>query len=130
MSNQPRFAFTKIFVDDLEVESDFYTAVFDMTVKARLNLGEGDDALEEIILSTARSDDSNFILWRYLRRPTPLPGEATLGFTVEDVEDIARRVENAGGSILQPPKTVPEAGVSVAFVTDPENHVLEIVQYL
>ncbi|ABH00050.1 conserved hypothetical protein (plasmid) [Rhodococcus jostii RHA1] len=130
MSTDPRFAFIKIFVDDLVTEAVFYTSTFGMSEKARLAFGEGADALEEIILTTARDDDSNFILWRYLERSTPPAGEATLGFTVADVEDIARKAEINGGSIVQPPKTMPEAGVAVAFIADPEGHVIEVVQYL
>ncbi|WP_020109221.1 VOC family protein [Nocardia sp. 348MFTsu5.1] len=130
MGNEPRFAFTKIFVDDLDAEAHFYTITFGMGEKARLKFGEGKDALEEIILTTARDDDSNVILWRYLERPTPPAGEATLGFTVSNVAEIVRRAEVGGGSIIQPPKTIPEAGVEMAFITDPEGHVLEVVQYL
>ena len=41
MGNEPRFAFTKIFVDDLDAEAHFYTTTFGMGEKARLKFGEG-----------------------------------------------------------------------------------------
>ncbi|WP_239450663.1 VOC family protein [Gordonia terrae] len=124
-----RFAFTKIFVDDLDREASFYVTVFGLTQKARLNFGEGVDGLEEIILTSARGDDSNLILWRYAERATPPAGEATIGFTVTDLDVVVRSVSTNGGSVVQTPKHIPEAKATVAFVADPEGHVLEIVQF-
>ena len=130
MTSDKRFAFTKIFVDDLDKEATFYISTFGMSEKARLEMGEGENALEEIILTSGRGDDSSFILWRYLERVSPPAGEATLGFNVADVEAIVRAAESNGGSVVQPATTIPEAGVVVAFVMDPEGHTLEIVQDL
>ena len=125
-----RFAFTKVFVNDLDTEAAFYLSTFDMTEKARLSFGAGSDALEEVILKTEHGDDSSFILWRYLERQTPSPGEATLGFAVADIHDTILRVKANGGSVVQDANKMPEAGVAVAFVADPEGHLLEIVQNL
>jgi len=41
MSSDKRFAFTKIFVDDIEAQSSFYRAVFEMREKGRLTVGTG-----------------------------------------------------------------------------------------
>ena len=130
MSSAPRFAFTKIFVDDVDKEAAFYIAALGMNQKTRIELGEGDGALEEVILTSGEGDGSSFILWRYLFRTTPPPGEATMGFDVDDAEDTVRKVQANGGSIVEPIRTITEAGVAVAFVADPEGHVLEIVQNL
>lgn len=124
-----RFAFTKIFVDDLDAESAFYMATFGLTLKARLQFDEGADALDEVILTSGRGDDSSFILWRYAERATPPAGEATIGFTVRDLDDVIEKACANGGSIIQPARVIPEANATVAFVADPEGHVLELVQF-
>ena len=128
MGTGTRFAFTKIFANDVTSLADFYVATLGLTVKARLDLGEGMDAIEEIILTSGRDDDSSLILWRYLERATPTPGEAVLGFNVPDIEETLRLAELAGGSVAEPPKEYTEMRVIVAFVNDPEGHLLEIVQ--
>ncbi|KDE12223.1 VOC family protein [Rhodococcus aetherivorans] len=130
MSSDTRFAFTKIFVDDVAAEAAFYRAALGMTEKARLTIGEGEDAVEEIILTTRRGDDSSLILWRYVERPTPAPGEAVLGFNVPDVENTVLAVERAGGTAERPVEKMPDLGFVTAFVKDPEGHLLELVQNL
>jgi lactoylglutathione lyase len=130
MSITSRFAFTKIFVDDLDAESAFYQSTFGLSEKTRYASGEGAEAVEQILLTSAHSDDSDFILWRYFDRPTPAPGESTAGFAVADLDDTVRRVTSNGGSVTEPPKVVVEAGVKVAMFADPEGHIIEVIQYL
>lgn len=125
-----RFTFTKIFVDDIEAQAAFYRAAFDMREKNRLTVGEGRDAVEEIILNSDRGDDSSLIMWRFIERPTPSPGESVLGFNVPDVEDPLRAVREAGGTVDTPIKRMPDVGFTAAFVKDPEGHLIEIVQNL
>ncbi|MEE2031115.1 VOC family protein [Rhodococcus chondri] len=130
MSSDTRFAFTKIFVDDIEKQAAFYRAAFEMTEKNRLTVGTGRDAVQEIILTSGRGDDSSLIVWRYIERPTPPPGEAVLGFNVPDVAATVRAVEEAGGTVDTPIEQMPDIGFAVAFVKDPEGHLIEIAQNL
>lgn len=130
MSSDKRFAFTKIFVDDIEAQASFYRAVFEMREKGRLTVGTGRDAVEEIILTSGRDDDSSLIVWRYPERPTPPPGEAVIGFNVPHIEDTVRAVEAAGGIVHTEVEQMPELGFAVAFVKDPEGHLIEIAQNL
>lgn len=130
MTSTTRFAFTKVFVTDLDAQASFYKSVFDLTEKARIVVGEGADAIEEVLLTTGRGDDSTLGLWRYRNRATPVPGEATVGFDVCDAHETIRRVEGAGGAVVEPVQGMPEHGVLVGFVTDPEGHLIEIVQSL
>ena len=62
--------------------------------------------------------------------PVEVAGVIVRQATLHNFEDIARKAEINGGSIVQPPKTMPEAGVAVAFIADPEGHLIEVVQYL
>jgi predicted enzyme related to lactoylglutathione lyase len=128
MTDSTRFAFTKVFVDDLSAEASFYCSIFGLKEKARLSVGEGADALEEVILTSGRGDDSSLVLWRYLARATPTPGEATVGFNVSDIHSTVKRVTESGGRVVELPNELPGHGVLYSFVTDPEGHLIEIVQ--
>jgi lactoylglutathione lyase len=130
MTNSTRFAFTKVFVEDLQAQTSFYTAVFGLAESAHISVGEGADALEEVILTSGRADDSSFILWRYLERPTPTPGEVAVGFNVTDVLETVRRLVDHGGRVVEAPREIAGHGVLVAFANDPEGHLIEIVQKL
>ena len=125
-----RFAFTKIFVEDIEAEADFYAAVFGMKEKNRLTVHKGEDTVEEIILTSGWDDDSSLIVWRFVGRPTPPAGESVLGFNVTDVHATVRAVEKAGGTVDTPVEEMPDIGFAVAFVKDPEGHLIEITQNL
>lgn len=124
------FRFTKILVDDTEAQFSFYSSVLGMTEKYRVKQGVDDDALEEIIMTSAHGGDPALVLLHYLNRPTPPPGEAVLGFNVTDLDAAVRAARTAGGTVATPRKELPEFGISVAFVEDPEGHRLELVQRL
>ncbi|MGW9131907.1 VOC family protein [Streptomyces sp. NPDC055681] len=130
MSNDARFHFTKILVTDPEAQFAFYSSVLGMAEKYRVRNGEGDNALEEIIMTPAGGGDPTLVLLHYLNRPKPTPGEAVLGFSVPDLEATVRQAVAAGGTVAVPPKAMPEFGISVAFVLDPEGHRLELIQPL
>ncbi|MBF6245599.1 VOC family protein [Nocardia elegans] len=124
------FRFSKILVENTEAQFGFYSSVLGMIEKYRVRTGEGDDALEEIIMTSAHGGDPALVLLHYLNRPAPRPGEAVLGFDVDDVEAVVRAAEKAGGTVAAPPKEMPEFGIVVAFVEDLEGHRLELVQRL
>ncbi|MCD2112918.1 VOC family protein [Rhodococcus rhodochrous] len=130
MDTGTRFAFTKIFVENIQAEADFYAAAFGMKEKNRLTVGRGNDAVEEIILTSGRGDDSSLIVWRYVERPTPPLGESVLGFNVTDIAATVRAVEEAGGTVDTPIEEMPDIGFAVVFVKDPEGHLIEIAQNL
>jgi predicted enzyme related to lactoylglutathione lyase len=48
-----------------------------------------------------------------------------LVFETDDVDAFVGRAVAAGGSVQQPTTNLPDFGLSFAFVTDPEGHVLE-----
>lgn len=130
MTHDARFRFSKILVTDTEAQFAFYSAVLGMKEKYRFRHGEGDDALEEIIMTSAAGGDPTLVLLHYLNRPKPTPGEAVLGFNVPNLDDTVRRAVAAGGTLTEKPYEVPEFKIQVAFVLDPEGHRLELVQTL
>jgi predicted enzyme related to lactoylglutathione lyase len=124
-----RFAFTKLLVGDLEAEAAFYSTVLGLVTKHRVSGGEGIDAREEVILCAVGHEEPSLVLLHRPHQARPEPGETVLGFVVDDVERVAQAAEGAGGAVRVAPKTVPQAGVTVAQVEDPEGHLVELLQH-
>jgi lactoylglutathione lyase len=134
------FGFTKLVVRDLEWMAAYYCEVFDLHAVKRVR-GEriGDEEIDEIVLSPDPSAPwGSLVLLRYVGRAVGRdvgraaapPGELILGFTTSDLPALLERVKKAGGRIHAPVKEMPEIGIRVAFATDPEGHLSELVQLL
>src|SRR5215469_8875622 len=108
MGDTARFHFTKLLVGDPDALSGFYAAVFGMKEKYRVAQGEGNDALEEIIMTNGAGGDPTLVLLHYVNRPTPAPGEAVIGYTVTDLESTVHVAEAAGGTVEEPPREMPQ----------------------
>jgi predicted enzyme related to lactoylglutathione lyase len=54
----------------------------------------------------------------------------TIYVEVEDVRSYVAKAVGLGGSIVAPPYDVPDRGITIAFVADPEGHVVGISQGL
>lgn len=124
------FAFTKLIVHDLEKMAVFYRDVYGLHAVNRVR-GEsiGGEEIDEIMLSPdPKATWSTLVLLRYLGRGPSPNGEGILGFTTSDLPALLERVRAAGGGITAPIKEMPELGVRVAFATDPEGHLAELVQ--
>ncbi|SFT00011.1 VOC family protein [Saccharopolyspora flava] len=126
MLDSPRYGFTKIVVNDLDAEFAFYRAVLGRVERTRYEF----DTLAEILMTSPGGTDQSLGLLHFKGKPAPTPGSSVLGFQTADIEDTVRRAEEAGGTVTEPPKEIPEVGVKVAFVQDPEGHVLELVEQL
>jgi predicted enzyme related to lactoylglutathione lyase len=71
---------------------------------------------------------SALVLLKYLGRKPPPNGEVILGFTTDDLPALMERVTKAGGRVTAPIEEMPQRKIRVAFVTDPEGHLAELVQ--
>jgi predicted enzyme related to lactoylglutathione lyase len=126
------FAFTKLVVHDLEKLAAFYGEVYGLHAVSRLR-GEsiGREEIDEIMLSPdPQAAFGSFVLLKYPGRAPSPTGEVILGFTTDDLAALLDRVRAAGGSVHAPIKEMPELGLRVAFATDPEGHLAELVQML
>lgn len=130
MSQKAHFGFTKLIVQDLDRCADFYKEVCGLTEIARVSAAVNDRKIDEILFAPTGEGTATFVLWKWLDRDTPVTDEVILGFQTEDVAAFVDRVQAAGGSIVQPITDMPEHGVKVAFVYDPENHLIEVVEML
>lgn len=123
-------AFTKLIVHDLEKLAAFYRDAYGLHAVQRVR-GEriGDEAIDEIMLSAdPAAVYGSLVLLQYLGRGAPPNGEVILGFTTDDLPALLERVRAAGGAVAVPLHDMPERRIRVAFATDPEGHLAEIVQ--
>jgi predicted enzyme related to lactoylglutathione lyase len=126
------FSFTKLVVHDLEKMAAFYGEVYGLHPVKRVS-GEriGSEEIDEIMLSPdPTAAYGSLVLLKYIGRGPSLTGELILGFTTTDLPALLDRLRTEGGAVLAPIKEMPELHVRVAFATDPEGHVAELVQVL
>jgi len=125
----PSFAFTKLVVHDLEKAAAFYRDVFGLHAVNRVREKIGAEEIDEIMLSPdPKAAWGPLVLLRYVDRGPSPNGESILGFTTDDLPALLERLETAGGRIAAPIKEMPELRIRVAFATDPEGHLAELVQ--
>ena len=124
------FGFTKLVVHDLEALAAFYREVYGLHAVRRVR-GEsiGDEQIDEIMLSA--DPDAMYgtlVLLAYPGRGPSPSGEVILGFTTNDLPALLERLAAAGGGVHAPIKSLPELKLRVAFATDPEGHLAELVE--
>ena len=125
------FSFTKLVVGDLDEMAAFYRRVYELEEVRRVRDEIGEEAIDEIVLgSGGEMAPGSLILLRFVDRPPSRNGEVLLGFTTDDLPGLLERVVAAGGRIHAEMKEIPEMKLRVAFATDPEGHLAELVQML
>jgi lactoylglutathione lyase len=123
------FGFTKLQVNDLESSAAFYSAVCDLTELARVDGEIEGRPIREIMYHPTGDGGATFVLLQFLDKPGA-GNDVILGFQTEDLRDFVARALAAGGTLVDPIKSLPEHGVMVAFVRDVEGHLLEVVELL
>jgi predicted enzyme related to lactoylglutathione lyase len=125
------FSFTKLVVDDLDRMAAYYVEVFDLHVTGRLLLEPGaiGERIEEVFLCESPDDRYGaFILFKFLEREAPRDVETIVGFQTCDMDTVLARADRLGGKLAAPIKAMPELGVRVAMLLDPEGHLCELVE--
>jgi len=124
------YSFCKLIVHDLEKMAAFYRDVYGLHAVDRVR-GEsiGGEEIDEIMVSKdPNARFGSLVLLKYLGRGPSPSGELILGFTTDDLPALLERVRAAGGGVHAPIKEMPELRIRVAFATDPEGHLAELVQ--
>ncbi|MBY0400806.1 VOC family protein [Myxococcota bacterium] len=124
-------SFTKLVVDDLDRMADFYCTVFDLHPTGRMSFEKGaiGEPIEEIFLCPEPTDRyGSFVLFKFLKRAAPRDSEVILGFQTSDLTAVVERAQRCGGGLAAPIKEMPELGVRVAMLRDPEGHLCELVE--
>lgn len=123
-----QFGFSKIFVHDLDAMASFYEEVFGLIPFNRHQDVMLDRAIDEITYQSTYQGGPALTLITYLDSTGPSVGEAVQGFITTDLKALVGRAEAAGGRVPEPIHAIPDFGIRVAFVLDPEGHVNEVVQ--
>jgi catechol 2,3-dioxygenase-like lactoylglutathione lyase family enzyme len=97
---------------------------------ARVSADVNGREIDEIMLQPTAENGATLVLWKWRDRDAIVVDEVILGFQTPDVTAFVQRVRDAGGAIVQDIKDMPEHGVRVAFVTDVEGHLIEVVELL
>lgn len=123
------FGFTKAIVNDLEGMTEFYKSVFDLREVMRYEADTARGPISEVILTrTGEMMVPSLAIYKFLGRAGPIGTDSILGFTVQDAQATLDRACRSGGHLVEAVKSMPDLGVSVAFVEDPEGRLVEIVQ--
>lgn len=123
------YAFTKIIVADLAAMERFYCEALGLSVRTRIAVDKPGYTLRETVLVVGESS-TLLNLVQYLDRPCPAPGEAVVGLSVDDINAVIAAATGAGGSLVTPPVEIPDHQLKVAYIADPEGHLLELLQPL
>ena len=123
-----KFAYTILYVKDVEKSIDFYEKAFGFSrkfVTPENDYGEllvGETTLSFCSLTLANSNFKDGFIESSL---TNKPFGIEIGFTTDNVEETVKTAINAGGTILEQPKTKPWGQV-VAYVRDIDGFLIEI----
>jgi lactoylglutathione lyase len=123
-----KFAYTILYVKDVEKSIDFYEKAFGFVRKfvtpdndyGELLVGETILSFASIILANTNLSDG-FVESNLTNKPFGIE----IGFTSENVEEVVKSALSAGGTLLENPKTKPWGQV-VAYVRDIDGFLIEI----
>ena len=126
------FAFTKIVVADLNAAEQFYTRTLGLSRVTYIEFGEGLGQLQEVILTVPNgaAGAAQLNLIRYPNKPIPAPGETVIGFMVNDVDATVAAMTDAGARVTVPVVEMTDHRLKLAYVTDLDGHIIEIIQTL
>ena len=124
-------AFTKLVVHDLAKLAGFYREAYGLHAVKRVREAIAGEPIDEIMLAAdPNAAFGSLVLLSFPDRAPSPTGEVILGFVTDDLAALLERVCAAGGAVHAPPREMPELGLRVAFATDPEGHLAELVQML
>ncbi|GAB5453357.1 MAG: hypothetical protein Hals2KO_36850 [Halioglobus sp.] len=130
MSQSPKahFGFSKLLVHDLEKCATFYTAVCGLTELARVDAEIAGRPISEIMFNTTGEGAAMFVLLKFMDAE-PGNGQGVIqGFQTNDIAAFVQRAIDAGGELVDPIRDDPDHGVRVAYVSDIEENLIEVVQ--
>lgn len=126
------FAFTKIIVADLDASEQFYIQALGLSRVTYIEFGEGIGRLQEVVLAVPNdtSGGAHLQLIHYPNKPVPAPGETVIGFMVDNVDATVAAMTGAGARVTVPVMDMPDHRLKLAYVTDLDGHIIELLQAL
>lgn len=120
-------SFTKLCVGDLERSAKFYTDIIGLREAWRYDM----PGLKEVVLQTVDKPDGmslGLMLWDPPRPVVVGHEHGRIGVVTPDVEAFFDRARALGATVLEQPHAMPEVGIKVGFLADPDGYAVEVVQ--
>lgn len=124
------YSFSKTFVHDLDAMAEFYESVLGLIPFQRHEDEMFGRKIKEIMYQASYEGGPAFTMISYVDSKEPTAGEAVQGFVTQDLEAVCERAKAAGGSVPEAIREIPEFGIKVAFILDPEGHVNEVIEMM
>lgn len=123
--------FTKLCVTDIDRSAEWYESILGLREFARYRV----PGLSEVTLQSDGSDPMSTMSLTLMQwdpaKPVVVGHEhGRLGVITSDVEAYFARARSLGGRVIDEPKAMPEVGVKVGFLADPDGYAIEVVELL
>mgnify|MGYP000058090563 CR=1 FL=1 len=133
-TTQSAVLFLALNVADLDRSLDFYTRVIGMKETQRFDARTPTEPVEVVLRFDATSTGAFLLLSHSPTRQLAERADSRkefgrLALSVPAVAPLVERVRRAGYQVSIPPKAVPEAGVVIAMVTDPDGYTVEFIEF-
>ena len=133
---KPRILQIGLRVSDIEKAHEFYTKVLGLERGTQLELAPGVHEWFYNFPGQDRSGTTISLVNSPGAKPDAVKGDVdspvTLNLTVQDVKSIVAKVVAGGGRIIRPTVTRKAGGMfteDMAFITDPDGHLIEITYF-
>jgi lactoylglutathione lyase len=122
--------FTKLIVQDLDKAAAFYKSVCGLVEEGRADDQIAGRPITEVYFKADPPGTGTFTLTKFLDTPRPPVQAVILGFVAENIDAFVQRALDAGSDIIEAVQSRPEHGVKVAFVSDVEGNIIEVVELI
>lgn len=127
-----QLALVKIWASNIDAAERFYEKSLGLKRKVSLDIVSGGMAAIERIMAipSVGTGGAEIALVQYKHHEMPQAGPSVLLFMVENVEESLAAMIAGGGRCTVPVQEIAAHGVKIAFATDLDGNIIEIMQNL
>ena len=122
--------FTKLIVEDLDKSAAFYLAVCGLVEVGRADDRIAGRPITEVYFKADPPGTGSFTLTKFRDAVRPAVQAVILGFIADDIDAFVSRALAAGSELIEAVQSQPQHGVKVAFLSDVEGNIIEVVELL
>lgn len=122
-------SFTKLCVADLERSATFYKDVVGLREAWRYDM----PGLKEVVLQSPDKPEGmslGLMHWDPARPVVVGHEHGRIGVVTSDIDEFFSRARGLGSNVLEEPRAMPELGIKVGFLGDPDGYAVEVVELL
>ncbi len=124
-----RIAHTMIRTADLDKSIDFYTRLLGMKEFRRMDFPEGKFTLVFLGYGDESSDHAIELTYNWDERKYNLgDGYGHVAIEVDDIHKICGDIKTGGGRVVREPGPMKHGTTVIAFVEDPDEYKIELIQ--